>query len=188
VLSQAIAKGPFADQYVRRHLREFISAEAGGNDGFGFPFLLLSIALLRYTDTPPGAMNSAKADPSKHKRDWIGEPDTGRFGGDVGRALAHWAVEGVLYMLVMGAGYGVLVGFLSRKALNVASKRSVVILILLFRASTDKKCRRWVDKESFFLFPVAIGVSEECIGPLKRRQLKISLAVHRRHLWLFRVG
>lgn len=123
VLSQAIAKGPFADQYVRRHLREFISAEAGGNDGFGFPFLLLSIALLRYTDAPPGAMNSATADLTKHRRDWIGEQDTGRFGGDVGRALAHWAVEGVLYMLVMGTGYGVLVGFLSRKALNVASKR-----------------------------------------------------------------
>ncbi|OGE49010.1 hypothetical protein PENARI_c024G06082 [Penicillium arizonense] len=108
VLSQAIAKGPFADQYVRRHLREFISAEAGGNDGFGFPFLLLSIALLRYTEAPPGAMNSAKADLTNRRRDWIGEQDTGRFGGDVGRALAHWAVEGVLYMLVMGAGYGVL--------------------------------------------------------------------------------
>ncbi|KAJ6004035.1 hypothetical protein N7522_005680 [Penicillium canescens] len=140
VLSQAIAKGPFADQYVRRHLREFISAEAGGNDGFGFPFLLLSIALLRYTDSPPGVMNSAEADLTNHRRDWIGEQDTGRFGGDVGRALAHWAVEGVLYMLVMGAGYGVLVGFLSRKALNVASKR------------------RWVDRESFFLYPVAIGL------------------------------
>jgi NhaP-type Na+/H+ and K+/H+ antiporters len=119
VLSQAIAKGPFADQYVRRHLREFISAEAGGNDGFGFPFLLLSIAILRYADTPS---TETTAGHGKQSRDWIGEPDTGRFGGDVGRALAHWAVEGVLYMLVMGAGYGVLVGFLSRKALNLASK------------------------------------------------------------------
>jgi NhaP-type Na+/H+ or K+/H+ antiporter len=122
VLSQAIAKGPFADQYVRRHLREFISAEAGGNDGFGFPFLLLSIALLRYDDGPI-SMNTTKTGPVNHTRDWIGQPDTGRLGGDAGRALAHWAVEGVLYMLVMGAGYGVLVGFLSRKALKLASKR-----------------------------------------------------------------
>ncbi|KAJ5688424.1 hypothetical protein N7536_011043 [Penicillium majusculum] len=137
VLSQAIAKGPFADQYVRRRLREFISAEAGGNDGFGFPFLLLSIAILRYADTP-GVETTAGH--GKQSRDWIGEPDTGRFGGDVGRALAHWAVEGVLYMLVMGAGYGVLVGFLSRKALNLASKR------------------RWIDKESFFSYPVALGL------------------------------
>ena len=126
VLSQAIAKGPFADQYVRRHLREFISAEAGGNDGLGFPFLLLSIALLRYADAPD--MEIVKVGPRKQSRDWIGEPGTGRFGGDVGRALAHWAVEGVLYMLVMGAGYGVLVGFLSRKALNLSSKRYVHII------------------------------------------------------------
>ncbi|KAJ5827833.1 Cation/H+ exchanger [Penicillium robsamsonii] len=138
VLSQAIAKGPFADQYVRRHLREFISAEAGGNDGFGFPFLLLSIAILRYADTP--GTETVKAGLGKQSRDWIGEPDIGRLGGDVGRALAHWAVEGVLYMLVMGAGYGVLVGFLSRKALNLASKR------------------RWIDKESFFSYPVAMGL------------------------------
>lgn len=40
VLSQAVAKGPFADKYVPRALREIISAEAGANDGFGFPFLL----------------------------------------------------------------------------------------------------------------------------------------------------
>jgi NhaP-type Na+/H+ or K+/H+ antiporter len=121
VLSQAIAKGPFADQYVRRHLREFISAEAGGNDGFGFPFLLLSIALLRYDDAPN--VITTPAGGSNHTRDWIGEPDIGRLGGNAGRALAHWAVEGVLYMLVMGAGYGVLIGFLSRKALNLASER-----------------------------------------------------------------
>jgi NhaP-type Na+/H+ or K+/H+ antiporter len=114
VLSQAIAKGPFADKYVRRHLREFISAEAGGNDGFGFPFLLLSISILRYTDAPRQNLN---------RRDWIGAMDTGRFGGNAGRALAHWAVEGVLYMIIMGAGYGLFVGFVSRKSLNLASKR-----------------------------------------------------------------
>lgn len=156
VLSQAIAKGPFADQHVRRHLREFISAEAGGNDGFGFPFLLLSIALLRYADTPD--METVKGGLGKQSRDWIGEPDTGRFGGDVGRALAHWAVEGVLYMLVMGAGYGALVGFLSRKALNLASKRYVYICHRFEKLANDI-CRRWIDKESFFSYPVAMGVS-----------------------------
>ncbi|KAJ5768764.1 Cation/H+ exchanger [Penicillium odoratum] len=132
ILSQAIAKGPFADKYVRRHLREFISAEAGGNDGFGFPFLLLSVSILRYADPPKGDAIG--------KRDWIGTPDTGRLGGDASRALAHWAVEGVLYMIIMGSGYGLLVGFLARKGLNLAS------------------ARRWIDKESFFIFPVAIGL------------------------------
>lgn len=155
MLSQAIAKGPFADQYVRRRLREFISAEAGGNDGFGFPFLLLSIAILRYADTPGVETTAARG---KQSRDWIGEPDAGRFGGDVGRALAHWAVEGVLYMLVMGAGYGVLVGFLSRKALNLASKRYVHICHR-FKKLANNIHRRWIDKESFFSYPVALGVS-----------------------------
>jgi NhaP-type Na+/H+ or K+/H+ antiporter len=115
-LSQAIAKGPFADKYVRRHLREFISAEAGGNDGFGFPFLLLSIALLRYDETP-------NDEAGLMRRDWIGETDAGRFGGNVGRALAHWAVEGVLYMIMMGSGYGLFVGFVCRKGLNLASSK-----------------------------------------------------------------
>ncbi|KAJ5370086.1 uncharacterized protein N7496_006178 [Penicillium cataractarum] len=133
VLSQAIAKGPFADKYVRRHLREFISAEAGGNDGFGFPFLLLSIALLRYDEAPENGAGPMR-------RDWIGETDAGRFGGDVGRALAHWAVEGVLYMIMMGSGYGLFAGFVGRKGLNLASNR------------------RWIDKESFVLFPVALGL------------------------------
>jgi hypothetical protein len=40
ILSQAVAKGPFSDKFVRRPLRELISSEAGANDGFGFPFLL----------------------------------------------------------------------------------------------------------------------------------------------------
>jgi len=40
ILSQAVAKGPFADKFVPRALREIISSEAGANDGFGFPFLL----------------------------------------------------------------------------------------------------------------------------------------------------
>ncbi|KAJ6035771.1 Cation/H+ exchanger [Penicillium herquei] len=133
VLSQAIAKGPFADNYVRRHLREFISAEAGGNDGFGFPFLLLSVSILRYADAP-------NTDNVIVKRDWIGETDTGRFGGDVGRALVHWIVEGILYMIVLGSGYGLLVGFVGRKFLNLASKK------------------RWIDKESFLVFPLAIGL------------------------------
>lgn len=116
ILSQAIAKGPFADKYVRRHLREFISAEAGGNDGFGFPFLLLSMAILRYSDPSASKIGSTK-------RDWIGETDTGRFGGNLGRALAHWAVEGVLYMIVASSAYGQLVGYIGRKSLNLASRR-----------------------------------------------------------------
>ena len=50
ILSQAVAKGPFADKFVPRALREIISSEAGANDGFGFPFLLLATYLIRHAD------------------------------------------------------------------------------------------------------------------------------------------
>lgn len=140
ILSQAIAKGPFADNYVRRPLREFISSEAGGNDGFGFPFLLLAVALLRYAEAPDNTASLEDFDLARGIPDSLGTADIGRFGGGVTRALRHWAIEGVLYMMVLGSGYGALIGFISRKLLNLASKR------------------RWIDNECFALMPVAVGL------------------------------
>jgi hypothetical protein len=35
------SKGPFADKFVTRLLREIISSETVANDGFGFSFLML---------------------------------------------------------------------------------------------------------------------------------------------------
>ena len=40
ILSQQVAKGPFADKFVSGALCEIVSSEAGANDRFGFPFLL----------------------------------------------------------------------------------------------------------------------------------------------------
>ncbi|KAF9889408.1 hypothetical protein FE257_007309 [Aspergillus nanangensis] len=103
ILSQAIAKGPFADNYVRRPLREFISAEAGANDGFGFPFLLLAVSLLRYAETPENAYSLKDFDTARNGPNALGALDVGRFGGGVHDALVHWVVEGVLYMIFLGA-------------------------------------------------------------------------------------
>ncbi|PWY78306.1 putative plasma membrane antiporter [Aspergillus heteromorphus CBS 117.55] len=140
VLSQAIAKGPFADNYVRRPLREFISAEAGGNDGFGFPLLLLGVSLLRYAEAPANTLSLEVFDLERGVPDVLGTTGVGRFGGGAGTALKHWAVEGVLYMIFLGASYGAFVGFLCQKFLAKALKR------------------KWVDNESFTLVPVAIGL------------------------------
>lgn len=120
VLSQAIAKGPFSDNCVRRDLREFISAEAGGNDGVGFPFLLLAVCLVRYAETPENTVSMEEFDLEK---DHLDPSKLGRFGGGVGVALKHWAVEGVLYMVLMGLSYGAMVGYGSRKLLNFSLKR-----------------------------------------------------------------
>ncbi|PWN50292.1 hypothetical protein IE53DRAFT_298146, partial [Violaceomyces palustris] len=51
VLSNAIVKGAFADQYVSPRLRNLISAESGANDGFGYPFLFLAVHLLKAPTT-----------------------------------------------------------------------------------------------------------------------------------------
>ncbi|KAB8234895.1 putative plasma membrane antiporter [Aspergillus alliaceus] len=140
ILSQAIAKGPFADKYVRRHLREFISSEAGGNDGFGFTFLLLAVSLLRYVETPANTVSLEEFDLVQGIPDLLGTSNVGRFGGGAGTALKHWVVEGVLYMIVLGAAYGTLVGFVSRKLLVMALKR------------------RWIENESMSLVPLALGM------------------------------
>lgn len=123
VLSQAIAKGPFADNYVHRNVREFISSEAGGNDGFGFPFLLLAVSLLRYAETPANTISMEDFDLARGIPNVLGSSNVGRFGGGTGEALKHWAVEGVLYMVIMGLGYGAIVGYASRKFLNFSVKR-----------------------------------------------------------------
>lgn len=123
ILSQAIAKGPFADNYVHRNLREFISAEAGGNDGFGFPFLLLAVSLLRYAETPDNTASLDEFDLARGIPDHLGTANAGRFGGGIRDALKHWLVEGVLYVVVLGAAYGVIVGTLCRKVLGMALKR-----------------------------------------------------------------
>ncbi|KAJ1022021.1 hypothetical protein NDA18_005256 [Ustilago nuda] len=51
VLSNAIVKGAFADQYVSPRIRNLISGESGANDGFGYPFLFLAVHLLKLETT-----------------------------------------------------------------------------------------------------------------------------------------
>jgi sodium/hydrogen antiporter len=139
VLSQAVAKGPFADKFVRRNLREIISAEAGANDGFGFPFLMLATYLIRHAesaevDAEVAAFEEsggvaerlvrsvgnlvARAGDSKNS-------DLGRLGGGVGEALKNWTVETWLYFVLMSIAYGAIVGVIMLFATRFASRRSV---------------------------------------------------------------
>ncbi|KAJ0274786.1 hypothetical protein CBS470a_011606 [Colletotrichum nupharicola] len=108
VLSQAVAKGPFSDKFVRRSLREIISSEAGANDGFGFPFLMLS----------------GKYHVSIGSRALLPRAgDVGRQGGGVGIALQNWFLETWLYFVLMSIAYGVIFGTLIRYALKFSVKR-----------------------------------------------------------------
>ncbi|KAL7620058.1 hypothetical protein AAE478_010607 [Parahypoxylon ruwenzoriense] len=127
ILSQAVAKGPFADKYVARPLREIISAEAGANDGFASPFLMLAVNLLRLTE---------------NRRETLVERSrgVGNDTKDVGIALGNWIIETLLYIVVLAIVYGAVTGYCARMGVRFS----------LFR--------RWVDSESYLLFPTALGL------------------------------
>lgn len=128
ILSQAVAKGPFADKYVARPLREMISAEAGANDGFASPFLMLAVNLLRLTENRRATL--------VERGRGVG-PDT----QDVGIALGNWVIETLIYIVMLAIAYGTVTGYFARVGVKFSLSR------------------RWIDSESYLLFPTALGVS-----------------------------
>ncbi|KAK7981357.1 hypothetical protein PG988_003595 [Apiospora saccharicola] len=100
ILSQAVAKGPFADKFVARPLREIISAEAGSNDGFASPFLGLAINLL---------LQSSSSALSQE--------------GSITNALGDWVLETLLYTVVLAIVYGAIAGCCARKAVELSLSR-----------------------------------------------------------------
>lgn len=134
VLSQAVAKGPFSDRYVARPLREIISAEAGANDGFASPFLMLGVSLILQS-------------------------------GDSTAALRLWVVETWLYIVLLAIVYGAVVGFCARKAVELSLTR------------------RWIDSESYLLFPTALAVGNSSPENMHHERLLTKMAApHHRHL------
>jgi NhaP-type Na+/H+ or K+/H+ antiporter len=123
VLSQAVAKGPFADKYVARPLREIISSEAGANDGFGFPFLMMATYLLRHAHH-----HGHGHDAGLHERGMAvllarSGGEVGRLGGGIGMVFKNWFLETWLYFVIMSVPIGALVGFVSGKVLKFAVRR-----------------------------------------------------------------
>lgn len=133
ILSQAIAKGPFADKYVARPLREIISSEAGANDGFGFPFLMLAVYLIRHADIP-GAGKKEKAAETVVEAGGEAvkmllaraEEEVGRLGGGVGEAMKYWFLETWLYIVLLSVVYGAVLGYGSCKVVKYALRRYVL--------------------------------------------------------------
>jgi NhaP-type Na+/H+ or K+/H+ antiporter len=121
VLSQAVAKGPFADKYVARHLREIISAEAGLNDGFGFPFLMLAVYLMRHASGKN--VDASHDSETGHNLLMARAEDVSRQGGGPGEAMKNWFLETWLYFVILSAVYGVIVGTIARYSIKYALKR-----------------------------------------------------------------
>jgi len=63
------------------------------------------------------------------------------FGGGAGKAMAMWFVETWVYTIILSILYGAVVGWLSRKLLHWAEEK------------------RYVDRESFLVFAIALAVS-----------------------------
>lgn len=114
-----MAKGPFSDVYVARDLREIISSEAGFNDGFGFPFLMLATYLMRHANGPGGSGGHVSHASTLVER----AGDVGRQGGGVGKALSEWILQTWLYYVAMGAVCGAIVGYISLHALRFVLRR-----------------------------------------------------------------
>ncbi|KAF2793622.1 Na(+)/H(+) antiporter 1 [Melanomma pulvis-pyrius CBS 109.77] len=141
ILSQAVAKGPFSDKYVPRALRELISSEAGANDGFGFPFLLLATYLIRHADLDEVKFKSGAAELAHRALAIVKrEEGIGRLGGGIAKAMEQWIVEGWLYIIVMSVVIGVVIGYGSMYVIKFALNK------------------KWIDSESFLLWPMAIGL------------------------------
>ncbi|KAI9654565.1 MAG: hypothetical protein M1831_005326 [Alyxoria varia] len=145
----SIAKGPFADRYVPLYLREIISSEAGANDGFGFPFLMLATFIIRYEwftasfeSGEGGHIGQAMTgEPTGgHHARLMKRDEVTRQGGGLGMALGQWGLECVVYIVLMSVVYGALLGWMARKGLHYALRK------------------RWVDSESYLLFPTALGL------------------------------
>lgn len=69
------------------------------------------------------------------------EEGVGRLGGGLPKAVEQWVVEGWLYIILMSVAIGVIIGFGSMFAIKFGLRK------------------RWIDSESFLLWPMAIGVS-----------------------------
>ncbi|KAI1406283.1 Na(+)/H(+) antiporter 1 [Hypoxylon fuscum] len=134
ILSQAVAKGPFADKYVPRPLREIISAEAGANDGFASPFLMLAVNLLRLTENRREPLLEETTNLVERGRG-VG-PDT----RDVGIALGNWVIETLIYIVLLATVYGAVVGYCAKIGVRFSLSR------------------KWIDTESYLLFPTALGL------------------------------
>lgn len=91
-LSASIMTGQFALKYVPEHLRHIIAVESGVNDGMAFPFIYLSLELIKYSNSSKYSEN-AKA---RH-------------------VIKNWIVDVILYKIVFGAVFGIIMGYLGRK-------------------------------------------------------------------------
>ncbi|GAA97563.1 uncharacterized protein L969DRAFT_91475 [Mixia osmundae IAM 14324] len=98
VLSNSALKGRFAEKHVPTHLRNFLAAESGANDGLGFPFIFLAIDLMKRRVE----------------------------GHTIAEGLQQWIVATWVYQIVISCLAGVIIGWGASKTLQEARKRQFI--------------------------------------------------------------
>jgi predicted lysophospholipase L1 biosynthesis ABC-type transport system permease subunit len=78
------------------------------------------------------------------------EAGIGRLGGGISKAMEQWIVEGWIYIILMSVVIGVIIGYGSLAAIKFGLRK------------------KWIDSESFLLWPTAVGVSSSI--PLQKRR------------------
>ena len=84
---------------------------------------------------------SAAAEGAAHLLRRSEEEGIGRLGGGIPKAMEQWIVEGWLYIIIMSVAIGAIIGYGSMFTIKFGLRR------------------KWIDSESFLLWPAAIGVS-----------------------------
>ncbi|WWC66335.1 uncharacterized protein I206_100236 [Kwoniella pini CBS 10737] len=101
VLSNAICKGRFAEKHVPLHVRNIIVAEAGANDGLGFPFLFIGLYLILIHEPTHPVHN-------------------------IGGAIGEWFYNIVFYQVVLACLIGTGVGYIAKTVLKFAKTRQLI--------------------------------------------------------------
>ncbi|KAL5876718.1 hypothetical protein ACKVWC_005884 [Pyricularia oryzae] len=111
VLSGVIVKGRFADDNVPQELQRLLIAESGANDGLGYPFLFLPLFLLKYVAAGGGNHSAPAPAPVQ---------------GGASTAMGLWFGETWGYVVILGAVYGAVVGWVAKELLHWADRRKFV--------------------------------------------------------------
>ncbi|OBA28527.1 Sodium/hydrogen exchanger, partial [Hanseniaspora valbyensis NRRL Y-1626] len=129
-LSASIMTGHFAIQNVPEILRHIIAVESGINDGMAFPFVYLSLQLIKYNNSTIYTQDFK----AKH-------------------IIKNWLVDVILYKIVFGAVFGIIMGILARKGLKKLilaerEKEDKKNSVLMHVNNESKTKNKWLTKES----------------------------------------
>lgn len=133
VLASSILKGKFANRYIPRHLRNLLILEGGINDGLAYPLLTLPLFYIQRAYSDAFGSKSHSNNPS----DIIDTKEVTRttlfncLNNWMSRSsllsvIYRWISFTLVYEIVFACFYGLLVGYLSKKALLFSKKKNFI--------------------------------------------------------------